>query len=197
MSKTADRMLGVGVMAAVICFMKTLLPTTVVAMLLGCSTEPEAPRANALPGMADATDKSFAVLRDAPHEILDQMARKYSGSNQEWRDAWKLDNSKTTIDGQQTIRLLEIACYADVTCHPIEYPLRVATLDYVESNLTTEDVRDALNWIRESYRSGLPLDTPGDDTGQFRGLVVDSMKLRMADYAKELLNPDAPSQHRK
>lgn len=166
-------------------------------MLLGCSTEPQAPRVTAQPEVARATEKSFVLLTDTPDALLNEMAAKYFGNNQEWGDAWKLDNAKTTIDGQEAIRLLEIACYADVTCHPIEYPLRVAALDYVESNLTTEDVRDALIWVRESYRSGLPLDTLGDDIGQFRGMVVESMKLRMADYAKELLNPDVPSQHRK
>ena len=166
-------------------------------MLLGCSTKPKSPRANASHQVAEATETSFAVLTDAPDAILDEMANNYSGNNQEWRNAWKLDNSKTQIDGQQAIRLLEIACYADVTCHPIEYPLRVATLDYVESNLTTGDVRSALNWVRESYKSGLPLDSPGDDTGQFRGVLVDSMKIRMSAYIKELLNPRVPSQHRK
>jgi hypothetical protein len=177
--------------------MKTLLPTTIIAMLVGCSTEPPAPRALAQPEVARSTEKLFEVLTDAPDAILDEMASKYSGNNQEWRDAWKLDNSKSTLDGQRTIRLLEIACYADVMCHSIEYPLRVATLDYVESNLATEGVRDALNWIRESYKSDLPLDAPGDDTGQFRRMLVDSMRIRMVDYAKELLNPEIPSQHRK
>lgn len=181
----------------IVCFMKTLLRTTIIAMLIGCSTEPPAPRVRAQPEVARLTEKPFEVLSDAPDAILDEMARKYSGNNQEWRDAWKLDNSKTTLDGQKTIRLLEIACYADVMCHSIEYPLRVATLDYVESNLTTESVRDALIWIRESYKSDLPLDAPGDDTGQFRGILVESMRIRMVHYAKKLLNPEAPSQHRK
>lgn len=177
--------------------MKTLLQTTIIAMLLGCSTEPQAPPTIAPTEVAEANENSFAVMKNPPDALLETMRRKYSGSNQEWRDAWKLDNAKTTIDGQEAIRLLELACYADVTCHPIEYPLRVATLDYIESKLTTEDVRDALNWVRVSYRSGLPLDAPGDDTVQFRGMLVDSMKIRMVDYAKELLNPDVPSQHRK
>jgi hypothetical protein len=180
----------------VICFMKTLLPTTIIAMLLGCSIEPQAPVV-VQPEVARSTEKIFEVLTIAPDAILDEMASKYSGSNQEWREAWKYDNSKIALDGQQTIRLLEIACYADVMCHSIEYPLRVATLDYVESNLTTEGVRDALKWIRESYKSDLPLDAPGDDTGQFRGMLVESMQIRMVDYVKELLNPEVPSQHRK
>lgn len=126
-------------------------------MLLGCSIEPQAPIVSAPPEVARSTEKPFEVLAGAPDALLDEMAWKYSGNNQEWRDAWKLDNSKTTLDGQQTMRLLEIACYADVMCHSIEYPLRVATLDYVESNLTTQSVRDALKWIRESYKSDLPL----------------------------------------
>ena len=177
--------------------MNTLLPTTIIAMLLGCSTEQPSSRLSARPEVEQATEKSFAVLTVAPDAILDEMASKYSGNNQQWRDAWKLDNSKTTLDGPQTIRLLEIACYADVMCHPIEYPLRVATLDYIESSLTTKDVRDALKWVRESYISGLPVDTPGDDTGQFRGMLMESMRIRMVDYANELLNPEIPSQHRK
>ena len=182
---------------SVICLMKTLLPTTIIALLLGCSIEPQAPIVNGQPEVARSTDKPFKVLRGAPDALLDEMARKYSSNNQEWRDAWKLDNSKTALDGQQTIRLLEIACYADVTCHGIDYPLRVTTLDYVASNLKTQGVRDALKWIRESYKSDLPIDAPGDDTGQFRGMLVESMRIRMVGYAKELLNPEIPSQHRK
>jgi hypothetical protein len=177
--------------------MKTFLPITITAMLLGCSIEPEAPRVIAMHEVAEKTEKSFMVLKDSPDALLDEMASKYPGNNQEWRDAWKLDNSMIKIDGQHAIRLLEIASYADVSCHPIEYPLRVATLDFVESNLTTGDVRDALIWVRDSYKSDLPLDTPGDDNGQLRGMLVDSMKIRMSRYAKELLNPDVPSQHRK
>ncbi len=89
---------------------------------------------------------------------------KYSGYNQEWRDALKLDNSKSTLDGQRTIRLLEIACYADVMCHSIEYPLRVATSTTFESNLETEGCTRCIEMDSRILQERLPLDAPGDDT---------------------------------
>ena len=64
--------------------------------------------------------------------------------------------------------MLEIACYADVQCHAVEYPLRVATLDYVRDNLDSPDVRSAVRWIASSYDSQLPMDAPGDTEGHAR-----------------------------
>ena len=100
----------------------------------------------------------------------------------------RIDHSATVaVDGQRVLSLLETACYADVTCHRIEHPVRVATLDYVRENLDSPGVQDTLNWIRNSYRSGLPLDSPGDETGDFRGVLVESMQIRITAYANELL----------
>ena len=87
------------------------------ALLLGCSTEPETSRVSE-PHVVRATEKSFAVLRDTPDTLLNEMENKYTGNYEQWRDAWKLGHSKTAMDGQQAIRLLEISSYADVTCHP-------------------------------------------------------------------------------
>lgn len=91
------------------------------------------------------------------------------------------------VDGQRVLSLMETACYADVTCHGIEYPLRIATLDYVRDNVDSQGVQDTLSWIRNSYRSGLPIDSPGDEAGDFRGLLVESMQIRLTAYANELL----------
>jgi hypothetical protein len=96
-------------------------------------------------------------------------------------------SAAVALDGQRVLSLMETACYADVTCHRIEYPLRVATLDYVRDNVDSQGVQDTLNWIRNSYRSGLPLDSHGDDAGDFRGLLVESMQIRLTAYANELL----------
>lgn len=90
------------------------------------------------------------------------------------------------IDAQRIISLMEVACYADVMCHRVEYPLRVATLDYVKSNLDAPGTPNALAWIRESYQSGLPLDVPGDETGEFRGMLVKAMRGRLNEYAKQV-----------
>lgn len=90
------------------------------------------------------------------------------------------------VDAQRIITLMEVACYADVMCHRVEYPLRVATLDYVKSNLDVPGTQKALAWIRESYKSGLPLDAPDDETGEFRGLLVKSMRGRLNEYAKQM-----------
>lgn len=91
------------------------------------------------------------------------------------------------VDGQRVLSLMETACYADVMCHGVERPLRVATLDYVKANVDSQVVKDTLNWIRSSYRSGLPLDSPGDETGDFHGALVESMQIRLIEYATELL----------
>lgn len=98
-----------------------------------------------------------------------------------------------TVDAQRILSLMETACYADLTCHRIEYPLRVSTLDYVKSNIDSPGTRDALHWIRGSYRSGLPLDSPGD----FRGLLVKSMQGRLITYANQLLGSTEPQQNSK
>jgi len=90
------------------------------------------------------------------------------------------------VDAQRIVTLLEVACYADVMCHRVEYPLRVATLDYVKSNLDAPETQNALAWIRESYQSGLPLDAPGDETGEFRGMLVKAMRGRLVAYAKRV-----------
>ncbi len=58
-------------------------------------------------------------------------------------------------------------------------------------------VRNAVNWIRESYASRLPLDAPGDDAGHFKGVLVRAMKIRMTEYANELLHPDDSTQKSK
>ena len=96
------------------------------------------------------------------------------------------------MDGQRAVRLLEIAAYADIVCHPVEYPLRVATLDYIKEKIDSSGVRDSLNWIRSSYKSGLPLEEPGDKNGDFKGLRVEAMKIRLTGYVNELLQSDEP-----
>ena len=83
--------------------------------------------------------------------------------------------------------MLEIACYADVQCHAVEFPLRVATLDYVRDNLDSPDVRSAVRWIASSYDSQLPMDAPGDTEGHLKGMLVRAMNVRMTQYAIQLL----------
>ena len=111
-----------------ICFMKFPLSLTFVLLVAGCTAQSQSTRSDAPNEESNpSTSSSYIVLTDPPDAILDVMASKYAGENQHWRDEWTRDNSSIPIDGQRTIRLLELACYADVTCHPVEYPLRVAT----------------------------------------------------------------------
>ena len=145
----------------------------------------------------EAARVSYVVLNEPPDSILTQMDSSYSGDNKQWRKEWAEDNSSKALDGQRALTLLEIACYADIMCHRVEYPLRVATLDYVKENLGTSGVTDALRWIITSYKSGLPLESPGDETGAFKGMLVDSMKIRLTEYAKELLRSSETKENRK
>lgn len=110
----------------------------------------------------------------------------------------RIDQSPAvTIDAQRILTLMEIACYADVMCHKMEYPVRKSTLDYVKSNIDSQGTREVLHWIRTSYQSGLPLDFPGDDTGEFHGALVKAMKARLVGYANQLLAPPTPQQDSK
>jgi len=45
----------------------------------------------------------------------------------------------------------------------------VRTLEYVSENLDSPVVANALNWIRKSSNSGLPVGAPSDEAGDFRG----------------------------
>jgi hypothetical protein len=167
--------------------MKSLLSLSIGLLFSGCFSDPQSARVDSLGRVVEATEESYAVIRKTPDAILDEMSSRYSGNDQEWTDAWNRENSTTHIDGQRTVLLLEIACYADVICHPIEYRLRVVTHAFVREHLDHPEVRNALIWIRSSYRSELPLDAPGDDAGDFKGILVESMKSRMKEYANELL----------
>ena len=159
--------------------------------LTACSPQQRSPIVSEKPS-TQADPFVYKVLSEPPDAILDEWSTRYSWSNKLWRREWTDDASTLPIDGQRTIKLLEIACYADIVCNQVEYPLRVATLEFVRANLDSPDVFNALNWIRTSYSSGLPADAPGDEAGDFSGLLVQSMKTRLTEYANLLLsNVDA------
>ena len=173
-------------------------PIIVLLLVLGCTKLPtsdwvDAPTEDTI-GHIQPGYKSLTKL---PDNVLDRMRSTYPKDFQGFHTGWTEQASALPLDGQRAIELLEIACYADAMCHTIEYPLRVATLDYIEANLEKADVAAAVQWISHSYISHLPLNAPNDEAGQFHGLLVESMNLRMVDYAEELLNPKVPSQHRK
>ena len=138
-------------------------------------------------GGANTLDSFYIVLSEPPDAKLDDMDSNYTGNVTEWRNQWTNDAKLLPIDGQKTIEFLEIAGYADVICHRIEYPLRIATLDYIRSHLETLGVRESLEWIRTSYTCGLPMEVPGDTSGDFTGALVQSMKTRLTEYANDLL----------
>ena len=168
--------------------MKTPLAPLIVLFVSGCLTQPPASRIEVLNDATSETARhSWSVLSDPPDEMLDEMASKYSSDKKQWRNEWKQDTSSTPMDGQRALTLLEIACYADVMCHPVEYRLRDATLDYIRENLESLDVRNSLVWIRTSYKSRLPLVSPGDENEDFKGALVEGMKIRLTEYANSLL----------
>ncbi len=176
------------VMRGVICVMKSLLPLSIMLLAVGCLSQSKSARLDVPKEVQTGTKSvSYEALSSPPDAILDEMDLKYSGDNKQWRKEWKEDNSAIPIDGQRVLYLLEVACYADNVCHRIEYPLRVATLDYVKENLTSSGVTDALQWIRSSYKSGLPQEVPGDEKGDFSGMIVDAMNVRLVEYANEVL----------
>lgn len=95
------------------------------------------------------------------------------------------------IDGRRVVELLELAAYADVTCHSIEYPLRVSTLEFVRLHADREDVRRSLEWTRDSYRCKIDGDDGVRDPSTWRPddeLLAQSMEIRMSEYARELLH---------
>ena len=123
-----------------------------------------------LPYVIDQLQEDEKISRAAAKQIGDRVNR----------------SPAVPVDAQRIISLMEVACYADVMCHRVEYPLRVATLGYIKSNLDSPATQNALACIRESYHSGLPLDAPGDETGEFRGLLVKAMRARLIMYVNQL-----------
>ncbi|HCS53515.1 hypothetical protein [Rubinisphaera sp.] len=167
--------------------MKLLLRFSAILVAAGCFSQAQPARTDSPNKPIPTTAVSYRVLTDTPVEILDELASNYTGDLEQWREGWIQSNFTTTLDGQSTIRLLEIACYADVMCHTIEYPLRVVTHDFIRERMDMPEVRSSLEWIRSSYHSGLPLKEPGDTTGDFDGMLVESMNFRMREYANQLL----------
>lgn len=138
----------------------------------------------------------YPVLREEPINVLKRLATEYPSDLHEFRRLWIENATTVELDGTRTVELLEIASFADLTCHPVEYRLRVATLDFIESRMDKPGVLESLQWIKSSYKSGFPEEVPGDDQGQFLGLQVESMNIRMKEYASELLSHEVRSQHR-
>lgn len=88
---------------------------------------------------------------------------------------------------QETFSMLELAAYADLVCHRIEYPLRVATLQHVQLHKDDLGVRNALQWITTSYRSQLKINRFGKTPDAIESSMAQAMNVRMAEYANALL----------
>lgn len=194
----ASFLAATSVIAGVICKMKMQSLVLVIIVVAGCGN-PKAPSSKDLSRDKDITgvQLDYKLLTEPPDNVLDTMDSSYPRGFNEFRVAWTEQTSSKPLNGQRAIELLEVACYADMMCHAVEYPLRVATLDYIEANLKNTEILKAIQWIPKSYRSHLPLNSPNDDNEQFRGLLVETMNHRMVDYSEELLNPKVPSKHRK
>lgn len=91
--------------------MKSLLLFSIALLVGGCLNQPETSRID-IPNenVIEAANVSYVVLSETPDATLDEMASKYSGSNENWRNGWKQENSSIPLDGQLAIRLLEISC---------------------------------------------------------------------------------------
>jgi len=180
-----------GLIGSITCMSIPKVLLSLLLTLTACSPKQRITSVNEKPP-PQAELLAYTVLSEPPDAILDEWCNRFSSNNKLWRKEWTHDASTLPIDGQRTIKFLEIACYADIVCHQVEYPLRVATLEYISANLHSPDVVTALNWIRTSYRSGLPVDALGDKDGDFKGLLVQSMQARLTEYATLLLaNVDA------
>jgi hypothetical protein len=177
--------------------MRALIPIVGLLLVCGCTEPPQLDHVDKRPdNLSESAQPHYITLTQRPDTVLDQLATTYPRDKETFSQRWTEDTSAEPLDGQRAIELLEVACYADVMCHRFEYPLRVATLDYIEENMNVSDVMDALRWINSSYESGLPLDEADDEKGVFRGVLVEAMGIRMREYADELLKPQVPSQHR-
>ena len=138
----------------------------------------------------------YTVLNTPPDAALEEVSALLSqGGDLEHRLFEQFASHE--LDGQRVVSMLELACYADVTCHATEYPLTIATLDFIEGNLTRAEVVEAVQWISRSYQNEMVREKADDEIEQFRALLVEAMNARMASYAEELLNPGASSSHRK
>ncbi|MEM9588538.1 MAG: hypothetical protein AAGA03_14735 [Planctomycetota bacterium] len=85
------------------------------------------------------------------------------------------ESTPIPLNGQRTVQLLELAAFADVTCHRIESPLLSSTLRCVASSSEQADVARSIEWISSSYECRF-----GDD------LLRDAMDHRMREYARML-----------
>ena len=178
--------------------MKTLSSTVLLLLFVGCGspsahpgplTVAETTQPSDMASSPRNEDKPYSLLSQPPDANLEGLATEFRSLSKDFdsQSFLKQRFASTKLDGQQVIKLLEIACYADVQCHAVEYPLRVATLDYVRDNLDSPDVRSAVRWIASSYDSQLPMDAPGDTEGHLKGMLVRAMNVRMTQYAIQLL----------
>ncbi|MEM9645578.1 MAG: hypothetical protein AAF989_11355 [Planctomycetota bacterium] len=126
--------------------MRTFLSFANLLTTVGCLDQTKSTPSGTETARDDASrSDTCKVLNEPPDRILDQTESDFSGVDQQWRDEWRKSNEINAIDGQRAIRVLEIACYVDVMCHRIEYPLRVATHDCIRDSLHHSDVREALH----------------------------------------------------
>jgi hypothetical protein len=115
--------------------------------------------------------------------VIDELPRE--GLSGDKKDALKAlaaaireTHAAESLDGGEALRLLEIAAYADVTCHAVEYPLRKWTLAHVARFVGTPDVRAELEQIKSSYGPA------------FRHELLDTsapMQSRVREYARSLV----------
>ncbi len=178
--------------------MKCLNSMVLLIATVGCM--PQQQTASVIEASKDKTPTkqvTYEVLTERPDALLDKMTSLFSSDRSKWNSEFKSAYAMSSISGERTVELLEIACYADVECHSFENPLRVATLDYIKENLHSPDVRKSLQWIRTSYESSLPIEAPGDVEGLFKSVLVQAMKIRMTEYANDLLQSYESTENRK
>lgn len=126
----------------------------------------------------------YKVLTTAPLKLLEQLAINHVEERVE--ELFAIGGERN-LTGQQTVDLLELAAYADIMCHPIEYPLRKACLKRVRAQMENSNVKHAIEWIRNSYECSI-----SDETlplGFDNDMLQESVSGGMREYATKLACP--------
>jgi len=88
-------------------------------------------------------------------------------------------NVPPKLDSSQVLKLLETSAYADVMCEFGEYPIRVSTLEYIQSGIESPSIQRELNAVLKGYTCKL-----SDDESN---LLITAMEIRVPEYARQLL----------
>ncbi len=101
---------------------------------------------------------------------------------------------KKPLDGSQTLWLLEVCAFADITCHITEVDLKRWTMAYIKESIDVPEVRAELESIAKSYESELKDPhsvATHPELGPTERELAMFLKTRVRSYARHLLKPPA------